>query len=319
MSRSPTSLGPPLAAPPDRLGRVARRALALLAAAGLAAACGGGSSGGAGPAARPAPTGPAPAGGAGPAKGELATAEAVLEASIVAQGGRERMGKVKAMRQTGTFRIPEMGIKGVMIGVSAPPRSSLLTVELPGLGKISQGVSGDVAWELSPVTGARVITGDERTQTLREATFNSDLVWKELYPKVELAGTVTFAGVPAYKVVMAAPDGDSQTRYFAKDTLLPVGVEMVARSQMGNMPVAVEAADWREVAGVKYPHKLTRRQGPQTIEILVDKIEIDPQLDPATFALPPEIQALPPPGGKSPPPGGKSPPPGGKAPPPGGK
>jgi len=263
-----------------------RPQLAFLAAV-LAAACGGGVKG---PAGAPVGQNTQPGAGAGV---ELTTAEAVLEASIAAQGGRERMGKLRAVRQVGTFAIPQMSIKGALTIVAAPPRSSLRTVELPGLGKSSQGVSGDVAWEVDPITGSRVIDGEERAQLLRDGTFNAALAWKELYPKAELLGVVDLAGRPVYKVVLTAADGDTQTRYFAKDTLLPAGVEMVARSQLGKVPLMMELSDWRDVGGIKYPHKLTRKEGPRTIEIRIDKIELDPALDPQTFALPPEIAALP--------------------------
>lgn len=259
-------------------------ALVLLAA--LAAACGGGSQG---PGGRPTPV---EQGGATPAASQLTTAEAVMEASIAAQGGRERMGKLKAMRQTGSVRIVEMGMTGTVTTAAAPPRNVLARIDLAGIGKIDRGVSGDVAWEVSPMSGARVMSGPERDQTLRDATFNADLRWKELFPRAELAGVVEFAGQQAYKVVLTAADGDAQTRYFAKDTLLPVGSEKVARSQMGDIPGVEIQSDWREVDGIKYPHKVQIKQGPQTIEVTLDRIEHDPQLDPATFALPPEIAAL---------------------------
>jgi hypothetical protein len=278
----------------------ARSALAAALAASLAAACGGGGAGASAPAGgttlatQTGGGGAAPAGPAAPAKpASLDTAEAVIEASLAAQGGRPQLGKVKAIRQSGTFALPQMGLQGTMMTVAAPPRNTLLVLELPGIGKMRQGVSGDIAWDLNPLTGARVISGDERAQLLREATFGGDLLWKQLYPKAELAGEAELAGTPAYKVVLTAADGDAQTRYYAKDTLLPIGVESVARTQMGKMNVVMELSDWREVGGVKYAHRLQRKEGPQTIEVTIDKIEIDPQLDPATFALPPEIAALP--------------------------
>lgn len=260
--------------------------ISLAVAAALAAACGGGAPAPAGPG------GPPPPVESGPPKGELTTAEAVIEASIAAQGGRDRIAKVQSMRQTGTFGIPQMGIKGSMTTVAAPPRNFVVTIELAGIGSIRRGLTGDVAWEVNPMTGARIVTGDERTQFLREATFNAELIWKELYPKAELAGVVQFAGQPAYKVTLTAADGDTQTRYFAKDTLLPLGAEMVAKSQMGNIPGESTVSDWREVNGIKFPHKILQKQGPQTFEILIDKIELDPALDPSAFALPPEIAAL---------------------------
>lgn len=263
-----------------------RKLTTLALAAALAAACGGGTASKE-PTARPAPAEPA-----APKPPDLSTAEGVLEASIAAQGGRERLGKLRSLRQTGTLSIPQAGIKGTMASAAAPPRSLLLTIDLPGLGKLNQGISGDVVWDVNPITGARIVTGAERAQLMRESTFNADLVWKELYPKAELAGEATFAGRPAYKIVLTAADGETQTRYFAKDTLLPLGVEMVVHSQMGKLPVAIELSDWREVGGIKYPHKLQRKEGPQTIEVTFDKIELDPPLDPSTFALPPEIEAL---------------------------
>lgn len=264
-----------------------RKLTTLALAAALAAACGGGTAS-KDPTARPAPAGDP----AAPKPPDLTTAEGVLEASIAAQGGRERLGKLRSLRQTGTLSIPQAGIKGTMTSVAAPPRSMLLTIDLPGLGKLRQGISGDVVWDVNPITGSRIVSGPERAQLMRESTFNADLVWKELYPKAELAGDSTFAGQPAYKIVLTAADGETQTRYLAKDTLLPVGVEMVVQSQMGKMPLAMELSDWRDVGGIKYPHKLQRKEGPQTVDITIDKIDLDPPLDPSTFALPPEIEAL---------------------------
>jgi hypothetical protein len=258
-----------------------------LAAAAALAACGPGAKG-------PDPAKPAPAPPvAAPAPGgALTTAEAVMEASLVAQGGRERIGKVKAIRQTGTFGFPQMGLVGPMVAVSAPPHNTVAQIELKGLGKIAQGVSGDVGWEMSAVGGARLVTGKELAQLKRESAFNAALIWKQLYPKAELAGEADFEGQKAYKIVLTAADGDTQTRYIAKDTLLPIGGQMVMSTQMGELPVEAVDSDWREVGGIKFPHKLVRKQGPQTIEIVVEKIELDPELDPATFALPPEIAAL---------------------------
>ena len=261
--------------------------ISLAVAAALATACGGGAKAPAGPADPASPTEPG-----GPPSGELTTAEAVIEASIAAQGGRERIGKVQSMRQTGTFGIPQMKLTGSMTTVAAPPRNFVATIELAGIGTIRRGLTGDLAWEVSPMTGARIVTGGERAQFLREATFNAELIWKQLYPKAELAGVVEFAGQPAYKVVLTAADDDTQTRYFAKDTLLPLGAEMVAKSQMGNIPGESMLSDWRDVGGIKFPHKVVQKQGPQAFEILIDKIELDPALDPSAFALPPEIAAL---------------------------
>ena len=268
--------------PPRRLG------LAFAFASALAA-CGG--SGAAGSTTASAPVA-APTVAAPPAKSEPTTGEAVIEASLVALGGRDKLAKITSIKQTGTLSIQAIGAKGTITILAAPPRNELTTIELPGLGKLSQGVHDDVAWELTSMTGARIVTGAERVLALREATFQAELNWKEIYPKAELTGVVDFAGTQAYKVVLTAKEGDTQTRFFAKDTFLPIGVEMTVDSQMGKIPVTVQIFDYREVGGIKYAHKITRKEGQQAIEIVIDTFEPNLAIPPSAFDLPAEIKAL---------------------------
>ncbi len=265
---------------------MSRTRLAFLLAVSLAlplAGCGGSK------AAPATTTTPAPA---APPAAEPTTAEAVIERSLVAQGGRAALAKFTSMQQTGTLVIPQMGAKGTMLLQSAPPRSSLMQIEIPGIGKIAQGVKDDVVWEMNPMTGSRIVTGAERTLLLREATFGADLMWKELYPTAVLDGVVDFQGTQAYKVTLTAKEGDTQTRYFAKDTLLPLGVEMTVESQMGKVPMVMKLSDHREIAGVTFAHKMVRSDGPVTLEITIDKIEPNVAIPATTFDLPPEIQKL---------------------------
>lgn len=253
----------------------------------FAAACGGSLK----PATTPAPP-PADGSTSGAPATAPTTAEGVIEGSLAAQGGRAKLAAITSIKQSGTLSITQMGMTGPITILMSPPRNMLTTVELKGLGSLLQGTRGDLAWELNPMTGARIITGSERAQLLRDATFNGDLQWKTLFPKAELGGVVEFAGQQAYKVTLTAVEGDTQTRYFAKDTLLPVGVQMVADSQMGKVPVELEVSDYRDVGGVKYPHKVTRKEGPQSIEIVLDKVEINAALPATAFDLPPPVAAL---------------------------
>jgi hypothetical protein len=253
----------------------------LVALSILVVGCGGGT----------APTASTTAPASIPPK-EPATADEVMEASLVAQGGRDALAKVTSMRQSGTVQVVEMGAKGTMAVVAAPERDMVMTLEIPGIGKSVHGVKGDLVWEIDPMTGSRIVTGKERAATLREATFNSDLVWKQLYPKAELAGIVEFAGTQAYKVVLTASDGDTVTRYFAKDTKLPIGIDKIAETQMGKVPSSTTLSDYREVAGIKYPHAMAMKTGPITIKIAVDKIEPNVALAPSTFEVPDAIKAL---------------------------
>ncbi len=238
-----------------------------------------------------APTQPAqPVTPTAPAAAELTTADQVMEASIAAQGGREALAKVTTLKNTGSFEIA--GIKGTISAQSAPPHESLTTIDLPGIGKLESGIHGDVAWEKTPMTGARIVTGPELALTLRDATFNADLVWKQLFPKAELQGVVDFGGTSAYKLLLTAADGETETRYIAKDTKLPLGVEMVANSQMGKVPVTIVSTDYRDVSGLKFAFRTENKSAGQAFTVVLKTVELNVPLAPKSFELPDDIKAL---------------------------
>jgi zinc protease len=249
------------------------------------AACGGTATSTTTPAAPAAPTAPA-----APVATEPTTADQVMEASIAAQGGRGALAKLTSVKTTGALEIS--GIKGTVVILTAPPRESLMTVDLPGLGKLVSGVHNDLAWEKNPIQGARVLTGPELANALRDATFNGDLVWKQLFPKAELQGVVDFAGTKAYKLLLTDGSGETETRYIAKDTKLPLGVEMIAPTQMGKLPVLVTNADFRDVNGLKYPFHIENKTAGQSFTVTVSNIELSAPIDPKTFEVPDDVKAL---------------------------
>ena len=222
----------------------------------------------------------------------ITTAEQVIEQSIANEGGRDKLAKITSLHMHGTLMIAQLGTPGTLETLSSPPNNSLTRLEIKGVFKDEAGVKGDLAWEKNTMMGARILAGAEKSMALREAQFNGDLIWKQLYPKAELKGIVKFADIDCYQVVLTATDGQVQTRYYAKDTFLPIGLEMVAESQMGKVSVKLVSSDWREVNGFKYPHKMKREEAAQAIEITIDKIETNVPIPPETFEPSDEIKQL---------------------------
>ena len=222
----------------------------------------------------------------------ITTVDQVIEGSLVAEGGRAKLAAMTSQRMVATVTLKAQGIKGTLETLSTPPNNALTRLELPGIGKIEQGVHGDIAWEKNPITGARVLTGIEKSTTVREASFMGDLNWKQLYPKSAFKGVTKFADQDCYQIELTAADGQVQTRYYAKDTLLPVGIEMVSESQMGKVPVKVTNRDWRDQDGFKYPHTVQHEEASQALEFTVDKMEINVPIPAATFEPSDEIKQL---------------------------
>jgi len=222
----------------------------------------------------------------------LTTAEQIIEASLDKQGGRAALQKITSVHMVGSMNVPQMGVKGTLETWATPPNNSLTHFEIPHMLVDDSGVKGDLAWEKNTLQGARILTGSEKAMALRDAAFNGDLIWKQLYPKAVLKGIVKFADVDCYQIELTATDGQSQTRYYAKDTLLPIGLEMVAESPMGKVPVKVISSDWRDENGFKYPHKIARVEAAQAIDVIIEKVETNVPIAADKFEPSDEIKQL---------------------------
>ena len=179
-----------------------------------------------------------------------------------------------------------------MTTYSAPPDKTYVSMELEGIGKIEQGTIDGVAWDKNAMTGPHVKTGEEKAQSLRDATFNSTLNWRTLYPKAETVGVETLDGEECYKVVLTPADGKPVTSYFQKKSGLVVKRSMVAVSQMGDTPVEQIMADYKDFGGILTATKMIQRLAGQEFTITIDSVKTNQEIPADKFDPPAEIKAL---------------------------
>ena len=265
----------------------ARRFAVVALAAGFAFGCGSSAK----PAAKPVTTGTdvLPAAGVAAA---LPAAGEVLERYIEVTGGRAAYEKVTTTVVTGVMSMPAMNLSGPVVVYAATPRKLYMTVNIPGVADQERGTDGELAWEKATMTGNRIIEGKELAAMMREATFNADLYWKDLYSKVETVELAEVDGKAAYKLVLTTPEETSQTRYYDQATGLLLRTEMVADTNMGSIPVEIMVADYRDVEGIKVPFKnVSKMMGMEQV-LTIEKIEVNVAIPAERFAIPAEIEAL---------------------------
>ena len=190
------------------------------------------------------------------------------------------------------MEIAGAGLKGKLVISQDDANRSLTAVEFEGIGKIRDGYDGTVAWESNPITGDRIITGDELADKVRDTAFRGDVEWRKYYPKVETAAEEDVEGKAAYKVVLTPEKGKPMTNYYDKGSNLLVKTSRVINTQMGEVPVEVIPADYKEVDGIKMAFKATQKVLTQEIIIKFDTIQQNVELPKDTFELPKEVKAL---------------------------
>jgi len=214
------------------------------------------------------------------------TAEQVLEKSVEAAGGRKAIEKITSTVGKGTLEVPSQGVTGALEYYAKAPNKRLIVVKVEGWGELRRSCDGQTAWEDHPNTGFRVMEGEEREDALRECLFNEELKWRELYPKVELAGKEKVGEREAYKVVMTPASGKPVTRYYDAENFLLVGQATKRATPEGIVEERVEFFDYRELDGVKAPFGVKELAPGQEVIIKLAELKNSVEIEDARFARP---------------------------------
>jgi outer membrane lipoprotein-sorting protein len=84
---------------------------------------------------------------------------------------------------------------------------------------------------------------------------------------------------------LTTESGVSSKYYFDDETGLKVLEKKTAVTPMGSLDQTIEYSDYKEVSGIKFPHKLKQSFGPQSIEVTVSSIKINTNLSDDIFQI----------------------------------
>lgn len=222
----------------------------------------------------------------------LPKAETLLDRYVQVTGGAAAYEKHKTEITTGTMEFPAMGLKGTLTRYAAAPDKEYSVMELDGIGKIETGIGGGIAWEKSAILGPRVKSGEEKAQSIRVGTFNAPIKWKSLYSKVETTGSDTVSGEDCYKVVLTPAEGKPETMFFSKKSGLLLKASTTAVTQMGDVPVEVIAADYKDFDGVLTPTKSTQKGAGQEFTMTIQSVQVNVEIPAGRFDPPADVKAL---------------------------
>ena len=228
------------------------------------------------------------------AQENVPTAEEVIAKYVEVTGGLEKYKSIKSMHQQGSMSIPVAGIEGTIDLKMISPDKLAVSVELSGAGNETSGSDGETVWSSSTMTGDRILTGKEAEQTLLEADLRRIYDPASVYKSMEVVGVEEVDGEKCYKLKIIRNSGDEQFEFYSVETGLQTQSKLTAQSPMGPIKIDVEISDYKDVDGLKLPHKMTQTfvdQG-MKMEVVMEKIELNPEFEEGTFDLPENIQKI---------------------------
>ena len=232
------------------------------------------------------------------------TADEIVAKVLAARGGLAKIKAVKSQRITGTIYFsPEF--YGPFVAEFKRPGKMHNEVVIQNKTVIRTINGKNAGWVLNPFgpkTGAEPMSEAEIKDAMNEADFDGPLVdSKAKGMTIEFAGPDQVEGRDAY--VLKLTHGDGKVSNYSFDTKTYLMAKWSGTDVVNTESVARETLfhDYRDVNGLKFAFELvsTNPGTDMSQKIVVEKIEVDPEIEESRFGKPQTTGTAP--GGDAPP------------------
>ena len=222
----------------------------------------------------------------------LPSGEQVIEKSLEAMGGRAKLEAIKSRISVGSVELPRQNIKGSITIYEEYPNKNYTVAELEGAGKTESGCDGDVRWEISAMTGPRILEGEEKDFMERLGAIAAMTEWKRYYKEAKTSAIEDVNGRLHYRVALIPQKGQPVYAFYDKKTYLQSKVLVVAKGALGEVPLEVDFDDYRDTDGVLLPHRQTTHGAGIEQVLTIKSMKHNAQIPADRFKLPEPIKAL---------------------------
>jgi len=215
----------------------------------------------------------------------LPAATELLDKAVEAQGGRAKFDAITSLYLEGTTEVSAQKIRGDM-KLWWKDGDFYIEQQMIGIGTQRAGKQGDVIWTEGPINGLRKLSGSEAEQHAWASSPSLPAHWQRYFDKAETTAEREHHGKKVYDVKLTSKTGANVTLSFDAVSGLQVVQAFKQVTPMGEVPLAVEFDDYRDVDGIKLPHKQVTDLMVATATQTLTKVEIGAAVDTSKFAMP---------------------------------
>jgi len=202
--------------------------------------------------------------------------------------GQDNLLKTNSQKVTG--KIVQSGLEIPFIQMTKRPGKVRIEATLQNLTLI-QAFNGTEGWTINPfagVTEPQPMSEDE----IKSMKYNSDMDgmlwnWKEKGYSVTLEGEEDMEGTPCYVVKLATGTGDTFTYYIDSDSWIMLRTNSKILIMGNENESDTYLSNYTMTDGIAVPGKIeTKMKGQVVMTMLVEKVEMNTDLDDALFEKP---------------------------------
>ncbi|MFI4891985.1 MAG: hypothetical protein ACIAQ0_00925 [Phycisphaerales bacterium JB058] len=214
---------------------------------------------------------------------------AILEKHVEAVGGEEKNKAFKASRMSGEFSIPAMDLTGEITISSKAPSSTLIVVDLPGMGQVVQGTDGKLVWAAQPGQRMQVLEGGQAEELKNQAQFYASIEPRKTYTEAKAVAIVEHEGTRCYKVNLTTSWGSHQVGLYEVETGLLRKMSVRASAESDTYTNETAFSDYQETQGIKHARRLELNNGQMQQVMTFHTVELDPEFEEGLFDPPGEL------------------------------
>jgi outer membrane lipoprotein-sorting protein len=218
------------------------------------------------------------------------TADELLEKNMKAMGGKDKLMALKSMRLTGKMKMGPM--EAPITIVKARPADMRVDFTIQGMTGTT-AYDGKTGWTLLPFMGNKdpqKMTEEQLKDIRVDADFDGPTFdYKAKGNKVDYVGKVDVEGTPTYKLHITTKEGKESNVYLDAETYLVTRTEGTRNMNGQDIEMESTIGDYKTVDGLTMPYSMeSHAKGKEGMgnSITVDKIELNPKVDAAMFAMP---------------------------------
>ena len=208
-------------------------------------------------------------------------AKEVIEKYLTAIGGKEAI--TNTLDRTTIMRGTAMGQNITIIAKQKAPNKMRQEIKAGGMDQV---IIFDGEKGVMNVMNQKIEVKDKELEALKiEASMDFMLDPESFGIKIFYEGTEKLNGKDVNKLKMIMPSGLRWYTFFDSESGLKLKEQKEMQTQMGLGEQTLVYEDYKEIEGVKYPHKIVQSFGGQSIEVTVSSIKVNKGLADDLFVI----------------------------------
>jgi hypothetical protein len=222
------------------------------------------------------------------------SAEELVNKNIQAKGGIDKIKAIHSVRITGKLS-GGGGFTAAQGQENLRPNLVRETFSLQGMTAVT-AYDGTTGWQIQPFGGHKdpeLMGEDDLKDLLLDADFDGPLVdYKEKGNTIEFLGHDVVDGDDALRLKVTLKNGDIIYYYLDPDTYLEIRKEVQEFVRGSVRESVIDLGSYKPVAGVMFPFTISQgsKANPGAQTTTFEKIEVNVNINPADFAVPPSLK-----------------------------